>query len=174
MKTLEPTLDTEATWNLATRYIGQREASERTLRRYMLRKGCLPAAVEAAMEKMLRLGWVDDRRWARIAVRDSIRARRGPHYAKMRLQAKGVKLPDLDFQELWKEEAQALESDPVQEACAWAERRFRNRDMKDRKERMKFLQAIVRRGFSLDVARAALARFGTSAVSMTEEEGTLE
>lgn len=165
-----PLLNAEATWNLAMRYIGQREASERTLTRYLLRKGCEPAAVTDALEKAVRLGFVDDRRWARIAVRDSIRSRRGPHHARRRLQMKGVKLTDTEFNELWAEETQSLDSDPVQEALAWAQRRFQNRDLTDRKERMRFLAAIVRRGFSFDVARSALERFG----KLTVEEGTLE
>lgn len=168
---MEPSLNSEATWNLATRYLGSREASERTLKRYLLRKGCDPAAVAATLEKLARLGWVDDRRWARIAIRESIRSRRGPHHARRRLQAKGVKLTDAEFQELWSAEAEGLESDPVAEAFSWAERRFRGRDLKDRRERMKLMQAIVRRGFSLDVARAVADRFARS-TEWEEEEGT--
>jgi regulatory protein len=166
-----PLPDAEATWNLATRYLGQREASEKTLKRYLVRKGCESGAIQSTLEKLVRLGWVDDRRWARIAIRDSIRSRRGPHHAKRRLQAKGVRLTDSEFQELWDTEAQNLEADPVTEACAWAERRFRSRDLSDRRERMKLMQAVVRRGFSLDVARAVADRLGKRTSLQEDEEG---
>lgn len=76
---------------LALRFLGVRVRSRRELADYLIRKGCEPEDIEAALERLVELGLVDDRRFAEawIADRQAVRPRSRLRLAQ-ELAAKGV------------------------------------------------------------------------------------
>ena len=150
----------EMTWQTAMNYLGHREATAAMVRLYLKIKGHSAEAAAQAVAKLVDLQLVNDERWARIMIRDAMRARRGDGYISGKLREKGVKV-DREVLGVWiEEERLQLGNDPIEEAFAWAERRYGRVEEKDYRSRNRVLQGLVRRGFSFSIAKAVLARLG--------------
>jgi regulatory protein len=128
--------------------LGQRELSGAQLRTRLLRRGCDPDAVEAALARLRGDRTLDDGRVARAAARLEANVRgRGPARVRQRLQALGLDATIV-------REAVAETFTEVDEAAlldAAMARRLRGQALEslDDKARARLIRALVGQGFSL-------------------------
>ena len=120
------------------------------LRRKLARKGYEPAEVDAAMARLRELGYLDDAAFARGVVRRRS-AGRGPRALAAELAAKGIDRAGI---------ASALEEAgpevQLQAATRLAERLYAGQPLPGYREVLDRIGSkLIRRGFSMDVARAA-------------------
>jgi len=139
----------------AVRYLRVRERTAQEVRRHLQRRGHAAQAVAAAVEELLERGYIDDRRFAELYLRDRRRLRpMSARAALAALQAKGIARATAQA---------ALEaSDPPWDDAALAraalERRWSRWAPAQRARRgARFLQA---RGFAFATVRAVLAELG--------------
>ena len=130
--------------------LGQRELSELQLRTRLLRRGCLPDAVDDAVTRLRRDRTLDDGRVARAAARLEAGIRsRGPARVRRRLQALGL-APEVVRQAVAEAFAD-VDEDRLLDAAL--EKRLRGAaigDLDDR-ARARLVRALVGQGFSLSV-----------------------
>ena len=87
----EPPAAAETTvWQRALRLLAARERSTAELAARLRRAGGTDAAVEAALERLRALGYLDDARVAQHAAAQAARRGRGSIYARAHLAARGV------------------------------------------------------------------------------------
>jgi regulatory protein len=127
--------------------LGQRELSEAQVRTRLARRGCEPAAVDEALERLKRDRTLDDGRVARAAARLEAGIRhRGPARVRQRLQSMG--LADDLIQAAVAEAFEEVDEAALLEAAL--ERRLHGRavaDLDDR-ARARLVRALVGQGFS--------------------------
>lgn len=141
--------------------LGLLESSEKTraeLEKALLRRGIVPAAARAAVERAAEYRFVDDRRYARRAVERNAGKDVGVYALRRKLRAKGVSEEDAA------DALEGLDDDQQKAACArtLAKIRYRYEDKPAREARAKCAQALARRGFSWDVIGAVLDDQGFS------------
>ncbi len=137
------------------------EASEKTraeLEKTLLRRGIVPGAARAAVERAAEYRFVDDRRYAKRAVELNAGRDVGVYALRRKLRARGVSEEDAA------EALETLDEDQQKAACARAleKIRYRYEDKPAREARAKCGQALARRGFSWDVISAVLEDGGFS------------
>jgi regulatory protein len=143
--------------DLGCRYLGHRDRTVFEMRRHLESKRVEPETIEAALAEFARLGNLDDARFAGLFAED----RRtldgwGPERIERRLTQLGVD-PELI--------AAATARDPEEEldaALAVLRRRLAAPPEDDR-ARDRALGLLVRRGYDLDTAYAAVRRFSAAA-----------
>ena len=149
-------------YQTALRYLERRETSEQGLASYLGRKGFEEAPIAAAIERLVRLGYIDDRRWARLMVREGLRQRRGENWVRQKVRQKKARVTEEELKEWFSEEASAMGVTPAEEARRYVERRYdTSLFKKDFAARQKAMAALVRRGYSFDQARTAVVEAGT-------------
>jgi len=128
--------------------LGQRELSEAQLRARLLRRGCEPEAVAAAIARLRGDRTLDDRRVARAAARLEAGIRgRGPARVRLRLQALGL---DADvIQQAVSEAFDEVDADALLDAAL--ARRLRGQSLSglDDRARARLVRGLVGQGFSL-------------------------
>ena len=136
----------------AFRSLAARAHTEKEIADKLSRAGYSERAVAYVMETLCKYKLIDDASYAESWV--STRAKRGvgPYRLRQELRRKGVS----------SEDAQAAldaldEDDSLDAAVSFAAKRLKN-DTPEEKRRV--LQALVRRGYSYETARAALERAG--------------
>lgn len=137
---------------LALKRLSLREHSGRELETYLKRKE-IPA--EIAAETVARLtdeNLLDDRRYARAMTRSQAVREKGPGYILQKLRQKGVRIELNEVRELFGENSDRTELDLARHLV---ERRY-PRAAQDDKELRRAYAALLRRGFSGEVARKAL------------------
>ncbi len=148
---------------LALDALARRDRSLSELESLLLRKGFAAEEVEQALRRVVELGYLNEERLAGSLIRDSRLAGRGPRAAWIKLKQRGVEGWSLErVQELWKGDASGPEGSEFSEletARAWIERRYPG-FAEDRKEARRAMGALVRRGYSFDVAQAAVRPAG--------------
>ena len=123
------------------------EVSEKTkaeLTKLLLRKGFVPAAVEAAVERAAEYRFVDDKRMAARMAEKSTSSGIGIYQLKQKMRAKGISDEDA-------EEALSVigEEDQIASCRKVFEKiRHKYEDMPQREAKGKASQALARRGFS--------------------------
>ena len=134
----------------AFRSLAARAHTENEIVEKLTRAGYSEEAIAGAMETLTRYRLVDDAAYAESWV--SARAKRGigPYRLQQELRRKGVS----------REDAQAAldtldADDSLDAAASFAAKRLKN-DSPDEKRRA--MQALLRRGYSFETARAALER----------------
>ncbi len=137
------------------------EASEKTraeLERTLLRRGIVPGAARAAVERAAEYRFVDDRRYAQRTAELNAAKDVGVYALKRKLRAKGVSEEDAE------EALGAFDDGQQKAACArvLAKIRYRYEEKPAREARAKCAQALARRGFSWDVISAVLEEHGFS------------
>jgi regulatory protein len=127
-------------------------------------KGYEPAAVEAAMARLVELGYLDDRAFARGLVRHR-GAIRGPRALSAELAAKGVDRAEAD--------AAVAEFDPEAQLVAatrLAERLYARKSPIGYREMLDRIGTkLLRRGFSTTIVRAACRSALADAAQPTED-----
>ena len=133
----------------------RREHSARELERKLGARGVEPVEARAAVDKLREAGWQDDARFGELLVRSRASAGHGPLRIRAELATHGLDRDAVDvamtgFEEAgnqsWAELAREL-----------ARRRFGEALQGDRAMRRKAADFLLRRGFSIEQMRCALA-----------------
>ncbi|MDF1542462.1 MAG: regulatory protein RecX [Anaerosomatales bacterium] len=140
----------QAAMNRALRILGHRERSTAELTDRLSEDGYTRPVIESVLAKLAEYGYLDDARFAE----DYARAKRASGWGRRRIAAglaeKGI-LPDMSGPVL---DAHLPQSNEIERACE----SVKTLDLTDRKGRARALRRLVSRGFSYEVARAALDR----------------
>jgi regulatory protein len=143
--------------DLGFRYLGHRDRTVLEMRRHLESKRVEPETIDAALAELGRMGNLDDARFARLFAED----RRtldgwGPERIERRLTQMGVD-PELI--------AAVTARDPQDELDAALDvlRRRLAQPPEDDRGRDRALGLLVRRGYDLDTAYAAVRRFSAAA-----------
>lgn len=142
----------------AFRSLAARAHTEKEIVDKLTRAGFSQEAIAGAMETLTRYRLVDDAAYAENWVQTRAKRGIGPYRLRQELYRKGV----------CSEEAQSAldaldEDDALDAAAAFAAKRMKNDSPEEKRRAM---QALLRRGFSYETARAALER---ATVSLEEE-----
>lgn len=122
------------------------------LRRSLLARGFVSAAVEATLDRLADSGLINDRRYAERAVEVSAARPVGVYAVRRKLRAKGVAEEDAEAA------LGALDDEQQAQAAQAAARSLLRRyaQLPAREGRAKLSQALARRGFSWEAVRAAV------------------
>jgi len=141
----------------AYRYLGHRDRTVAELRKHLVGKGATEEIADAAIEELVRLGYVDDARFARQFAEDRRNLDSwGSDRIERRLRELGVEAEHI---------SPALEATSGSEMTAAVEllrRRFPAPPETDR-DRDRALGLLVRRGFGLEMAYDAIRAHGRDA-----------
>jgi regulatory protein len=140
----------------ALRLLGRRGYSCGQLVDRLKRKGHDASAACAVVDELRADNWLDDEEFARAVARE-IRAR-GPASTRLIIQKLRQRRIDGDLARRVAEEALA-DADPLEEAVALAEKRLRTMGrVPPATAARRIAGALARRGFDMDIIRAALER----------------
>jgi regulatory protein len=146
----------EAAWQAALKLIAYRDRTAHETRTRLAEKGFAPGAVDGAVERLKRLGYLDDLAYAKRTIADVLNTRpAGPRAITNRLRLKGVH-PDVIREAL----AQAYPDEQAEEMAyrAAVARLTRLRHDDPIARRRKLAGFLSRRGFSYDDVQKALRR----------------
>ena len=136
----------------AARFLALRPRSTQEVRQNLAKKGLSPAVIDATLERLIAFGYIDDRAFADVWVRDRMTYKpSSPRALRYELRQKGISsdvidaaLADLDAEDAAYQAAQAQS------------RRLRGTSRRDFQNKLgAFLQ---RRGFSYGQARTVIRR----------------
>lgn len=130
-------------FDLAVRLLGLRPHSELELRQKLRRKGCEADAVDDALARARRLGYLDDAAFARALVAHRSRTR-GPAVVAAELAAKGIN------------RGLARDALGVVDHASQVEAARRLAARSSHADRQVVAARLLRRGFTTDVIREAL------------------
>lgn len=130
----------------------RREHSRRELARKLAARGVDPADAGAAIDRLAAAGWQDDARFAASLVRSRACAGYGPAFARAELRTHG--LPD----ELVAAALDGFDGDWGEIARDQVRRRFPGALAGDEVQGRKAMDFLLRRGFSMALARLATER----------------
>ncbi len=144
----------------------RREQSRSELARKLKVKGAEPASVEAVLDDLQSRGFQDDDRFAQSLARTRAAAGYGPQRIRAELGTHAIEPGQIQAA------LDACEVDWDERACEVLARRYAARDVADPGKRNKALAFLLRRGFDLGSARAAIAslRTGPGAGSAADED----
>lgn len=134
----------------AVELLSYRPMSARELRDKLTQKGESPEAAAAAVDWLCEKGLLDDGRYAGMVVRHYAAKGYGQIRVRQELQRRGVP------RELWEEALREL-PEPEDKLDAYLASKLK--DPGDRAQVQKVSAALIRRGFSWEEIRAALARY---------------
>ena len=122
------------------------------LRRSLLARGFVSAAVEATLDRLADSGLINDRRYAERAVEVSAARPVGVYAVRRKLRAKGIAEEDAEAA------LGALDDEQQSQAAQAAARSLLRRyaQLPAREGRAKLSQALARRGFSWEAVREAV------------------
>ena len=134
----------------AVELLSYRPMSARELRDKLTQKGESPEAASAAVDWLCEKGLLDDGRYAGMVVRHYAAKGYGQSRVRQELQRRGVP------RELWEEALREL-PEPEDKLDAYLASKLKGPG--DRAQVQKVSAALIRRGFSWEEIRAALARY---------------
>lgn len=77
--------------NLTYKYLARREHSEKEVRNYLAGKGFTFLTIDAVIQRMVELDYLNDRRFAQVWVKNRAEeGRKGPEFLKKELLEKGI------------------------------------------------------------------------------------
>ena len=149
----------ERALELAFRHLGRRDRTEAELRGHLAAKDIGEAEADAAIAEVVRMGYVDDARYARTFAED----RRnldgwGTERIERRLLALGV-----DREHVAAAVGARDGADELAAALELLRRRFRGEPPAGERERERALGMLVRKGYELDLAYDAVRAFERAA-----------
>jgi regulatory protein len=143
-------------FNSAMFSLDMRDHSEREIRQKLSRKYD-EQAVDTAVEKLLDLGLVNDRRYAELLTRELFeRKKYGKNRVRSELYRKGIASDTVN--EVLEEYENENESDNVQTIVDIIRKKYYNK-LIDEKSRQKVVAALVRLGYSFSDIRQAMREF---------------
>ena len=139
---------------LGYHYLGKRDRTEAEVRRHLAARDVDETSIDGALEALVRQGYVDDARYARVFAEDrrSLDAW-GAERIERRLLALGIE-PDLVAQAVSSRDAEG----ELEAAVVLLRRRLRAIPATDR-ERDKALRILAGKGYDLDLAYDAVRAF---------------
>jgi regulatory protein len=145
----------ERALELAFRHLGRRDRTEVELRRHLAAKDVGETEADAAIAELVRMGYLDDARYARTFAED----RRnldgwGTERIERRLLALGV-----DREHVAAAHGARDGADELEAALELLRRRFRDGVPASERERQRALGMLVRKGFELKLAHDAVRTF---------------
>ena len=153
----------ESTKKRALKILGSRSFSEKEMLKRLTSKGETPENAEEAVKWLVELGYINDSDYALLIVRHY--AAKGYGIARIRDELYKRGIP----RELWDEKLEELDdSEMTDTALEFLTKKLRGSVDKDDLRRAS--NALVRRGFSYDDARAAVNRYLEDGASECPEE----
>jgi regulatory protein len=149
--------DLQAALDLAYRHLGRRERSEAQLRRHLAAREVREATIDAAVQELMRQGYLDDARYARVFVDDrrSLDAW-GSERIERRLLAAGVD------RELVAAALGARDADDELDAAVGLLRQRCREVPATERERERALALLLRKGYDLELAYDAVRAFASA------------
>jgi len=142
----------DATKKRALKILGSRNFSEKEMLKRLTDKGEKQEDAEEAVRWLVELGYISDSDYATLIVRHYSAKGYGEARIKDELYKRGIP------RDLWDEKLSELDSDEMGDsALEFLKKKLRGSDDKDDLRRAS--DALVRRGFSYDNARAAVSRY---------------
>lgn len=148
---------------LSLKRLSLREHSARELATYLKQRQIPVSIATEVIEQLIEEKLLDDRRYARAMTRSQAVREKGPSYILQKLRQKGVRIELDEVKDLFKDTSDRSE---LEMARNLVQRRY-PRAASDEKELRRAYSALLRRGFSGEIARKAL--FGRAPA---EAEGT--
>lgn len=143
---------------LALAHLARRDRSMAEMAQYLERKGFDTAGIEPVLQRLVQLGYLNEERLAGALVRETRASGRGPRAAWLKLRKKGIEGWSLErVVTVWREsgaEAGAAGAE-LEAALAFIRRRYSGYS-EDPRQARRAMGALIRRGFSIDVARKAV------------------
>ena len=137
----------------ALTHISATQKTEKQMRTYLAEKGYLPAVAEYVLEKLRSYNFVNDGEYAEAYVEQAVK-RKGGRMIRMELRGKGVTDEKIDA---------ALsvvdEETEITTATGILQKYMRGKTA-DKETLQKAYRYLMGKGFSYDVAKAALSAFG--------------
>jgi regulatory protein len=161
---------------IAARFLATRPRSRREVERRLQRAGAEPSVITGVLERLERLGYVDDaafvRWWTEQRDRHSPRGRR---LVEAELRQRGIGRDEIEtLRETWDEPERApgeehLPTTDAERAAMALGRHLRGRTIpEDRQAVQRLGMFLVRRGFDPETARAAIRTAQRNAGAATE------
>lgn len=158
-----------STRDLAIQRLSVREYGSGEMRSYLIRKGAPPEEATEVVAELVGDKLIDDERYARVIARHQAFRDKGPSYVLARLRQKGVRLPLTRVRAIYQETLPEQLNSELDLARRLVDRRY-PRAHEDRDELRRAYGALVRRGFSREVAQKVLFRAGRGEEASAEEE----
>ena len=137
----------------ALTHLSATRKTEKQIRKFLAEKGYLPAVVEYVMDKLRSYNFVNDGEYAEAYVEHAVK-RKGGRMIRMELRGKGVTDEKIDAALSSVDEETEIET-----AKGILEKYMRGKTA-DKEGLQKAYRYLLGKGFSYDVAKAALSAFG--------------
>ncbi len=145
-------LEFQAAKRFGLKQIARKSQTSMELRQTLHDKLVSEDTIEQVIAEFNKSGYFDDAEWVQRYIQAKMGRGKGPDAIKMALRAKGI--PDtLIRQELKIGDADNSQNDQIKRLL---ETRYRNRNLKDFKEKQKVIGSLMRRGFSLESINQAV------------------
>lgn len=136
-------------YGLTLAYIARRQRSEWELRDYLKRKGYEPELAQQIVERIRRIGFINDKAFAEAWVRNR-RQLKSASTRRISQELKQKRVSETIITEV-------LQSDEVDDRAALQEMIAKKRRQTKYQDTLKLMQYLARRGFSYDDIKQALA-----------------
>ena len=148
-------LDSEknVAFDKALNFLSATKKTEKQLAVYLSGKGYLPAVIEYVLEKLRGYDFVNDQEYANDYVGVAAK-RKGGRLIAMELKAKGVSQEQIDFA------MQNLEEEVQEDTAKRILEKYMKHKPCDKETLYKAFRYLLGKGFSVDVAKAAISAFG--------------
>jgi regulatory protein len=139
-------------YNLALNKLSRREHSRLEILQYLERKKADAEISRDVVQKLVQERLLDETRFAKMLALAQSNRGKGARYVHGKLRQKGISLDLDEVRNLLGEVSKRTELESAQQIV---ERRYPN-SRTDKAEAARAFQALVRRGFSFDIARQAV------------------
>ncbi len=136
----------------ALRRLDRRECSAKDIYRHLIKKGVSSQVASHVVSDLVASNLISDERFAKMLTRAQVSRGKGPQVIRQKLREKGISLELSEVKAVSEEVGQMTE---LQAAQAVLERKY-PRAAEDRAEANRAYQALIRRGFSYEVAQESL------------------
>jgi len=144
--------NTQYAFDSALTLLSHKMRTRSELEKRLTDRGIDPGAVDAAMQKLISYGYVDDEAYARSFVESAVLAAKdGPKAVRHKLKQKGLDNRVIDTA------MQAYDNDTEKQIAASHLETLKKRYAGDDKQRQKTYAALSRRGFGYDVISSLLS-----------------
>ncbi len=137
-------------WLRALAALNRREHSQRELIRKLKASGFDDDVIGPVLQQLTERGWLSDSRYAGALARTRAASGQGPRRIQVELARQGITAEDAEAA------VASCDADWPAEARALLVRRFGEHDLRGGPNERKAVDFLLRRGFDLNVARAAL------------------
>lgn len=136
-------------------FLGYKMRTEREMRKKLESLDYSEGVIERVMEFLLKYGYIDDYKYSLSFIRQSQRLRPlGSYGIKMKLKEMGIKDRIIENAIL------ESEIDEEEDAYTLLKKKMGNNETADMKEKKKYQDFLLRRGYSYDIIKAAFKKAG--------------